>query len=352
MARSSAPKREHTKVRDMATTERVLESSPVLSVSDLSAEFLTRSGWVRVLDGISFDVAPGGCLGLVGESGCGKSVTCLSIMRLLKAGQGRVLARSVLLDGEETAGYGEREMRRLRGAKISMILQDPMSSLNPTLSIGFQTREAVREDGRGASYRRAVDVLRQVRLSSPEERLHQYPHMLSGGMRQRVCIGMAIARRPRILFADEATTALDVTIQAQILNLLKRLRDEFGTAIVLVTHDFGVVAQTCDRVAVMYAGKIVETGSVKEVLSDPQHPYTQGLIASLPRIGAPKGSLHAMSGQPPDLRALPPGCRFEPRCPVAVAACREAEPLLLPTGQGRQAACWLRTYPPVALADG
>ncbi|MCK9517875.1 MAG: ABC transporter ATP-binding protein [Dehalococcoidia bacterium] len=311
---------------------------PVLSVSHLTTEFRTGSGWVKVVDDISFDVAAGEILGIVGESGSGKSVTCLSLMRLLKEGQGRITAKSVKVDGEETRDYGTKAMRRLRGTKMSMILQDPMSSLNPTLTIGYQVNEALgRAKGSGGA-RRPVDSLREVHLSSPEQRVSQYPHVLSGGMRQRVCIAMALASRPRILFADEPTTALDVTIQSQILALLRRLRDEHGTSIVLVTHDLGVVAQTCDKVAVMYSGRIVEMGPVREVLRNPQHPYTKGLLAALPRIGK-TDELKIMEGQPPDPRALPPGCRFGPRCPEVDGECLAVDPPLVTIEPNHACAC-------------
>jgi oligopeptide/dipeptide ABC transporter ATP-binding protein len=308
---------------------------PVLSVSHLSTEFKTGAGWVRVVDDISFDVQAGEILGIVGESGSGKSVTCLSLMRLLKQGQGRVTAESIRVDGEETRDYSDRAMRRLRGTRMSMILQDPMSSLNPTMTIGYQVDEALH---RGHQPRKPVDCLREVHLSSPERRVNQYPHVLSGGMRQRVCIAMALASRPKILFADEPTTALDVTIQSQILALLRRLRDEHGTAVVLVTHDLGVVAQTCDKVAVMYSGRMVEVGPVRDVLRTPQHPYTKGLLAALPRIGH-TSELKIMEGQPPDPRALPPGCRFAPRCPEVSSECTSSEPLLVPTTPGHACAC-------------
>ncbi len=328
---------------DTSRTRSRPPGDPVLSVSHLSCEFKTRSGWIRVVDDISFDVQPGEILGLVGESGSGKSVTCLSLMRLHKKGQARVIADSLRIDGEETKDYDDRAMRRLRGTKVSMILQDPMSSLNPTLTIGTQVNEALRRAP--GPRRKPVDSLREVHLSSPERRVSQYPHVLSGGMRQRVCIAMALASRPKILFADEPTTALDVTIQSQILALLKRLRDEHGTSVVLVTHDLGVVAQTCDRVAVMYSGRIVEMGPVRDVLRNPQHPYTRGLLAALPRVGH-VGELKIMEGQPPDPRALPPGCRFAPRCPEAAEECHSTEPQLVATAASRACAC-LKAQPMV-----
>lgn len=320
------------------------ESNPVvLSVDGLTTEFRSKKGWVRVLDDVSFDVRAGEILGIVGESGSGKSVTCLSLMRLLKSGQSRILSRSIRLGDEEISGYSERRMRQLRGTKMSMILQDPMSSLNPTLSIGLQVKEAVeRAPGvrRNTIGQRVVAALEDVHLPSPADRVKQYPHALSGGMRQRVCTAMAIAARPKVLFADEPTTALDVTIQSQILALLTRLRDEHGTAIVFVTHDLGVVAQTCDRVAVMYAGKIVESGPVGSVLRAPVHPYTKGLLASVPRIGEGTRRIEAMKGQPPDPRYLPLGCRFEPRCSLASSDCAASYPPFRSVADNHAAACW------------
>lgn len=338
----------------MIATDPERREGPVLSVTGLSTEFRTRAGWVRVLDGVSLDVDAGEILGIVGESGSGKSVTCLSVMKLLKEGQSRIDAASIKLDGEEIVHLSSGKMRKFRGTKVSMILQDPMSSLNPTLTIGQQVRESLERSSnarRKEMQDKVVDALREVHLPSPGSRLKQYPHTLSGGMRQRVCIAMAVANRPKILFADEPTTALDVTIQSQILALLRRLRDEQNMAIVLVTHDLGVIAQTCDRVAVMYAGRIVETGAVRDVLRDPQHPYTRGLLAAVPRVGASPGELQIMDGQPPDLRNLPPGCRFAPRCPSAIDKCRTADPVLVTVAEGHESACWLNDSARAQKAD-
>lgn len=319
-----------------------MDSNAALVVDGLTTKFRTRSGWVTIVDDISFEVKPGEILGIVGESGSGKSVTCLSIMKLLKAGQSQVTARRLLLEGEDISKFDDRRMRRIRGTKMSMILQDPMSSLNPTLTIGTQVGEAVRraDTGRGGTRARSVSVLQDVHLSSPDRRLSQYPHVLSGGMRQRVCIAMAVASRPRVLFADEPTTALDVTIQSQILELLKGLRDEYGMSVVLVTHDVGVVAQVCDQIAVMYAGKIVEAGKVRDVLKSPRHPYTSGLLASVPRIGERRVDIQVMEGHPPDPRFFPSGCRFEPRCPERIADCSISYPPFSTTSGGHSSACW------------
>ena len=262
--------------------------SPALAVQGLSVEFKTRAGWVKVVDDISFSVQPGQIMGIVGESGSGKSVTCLTLMRLLKPDQSRIASSSIAIAGTETKDFDERHMRRLRGTAMSMVLQDPMSSLNPTMTIGAQVKEAIGRTARGDSSKAGiVKALSEVHISSPDMRVRQYPHSLSGGMRQRVCIAMAVASRPAVLFADEPTTALDVTIQQQILSLLRRLRDDHGTSIVLVTHDLGVIAQTCDTVAVMYSGAIVETGDVRQVLTRPKHPYTKALLSAVPRIGRP-----------------------------------------------------------------
>ena len=318
-----------------------MNDNPALIVDGLTTEFRTRSGWVTVVDDISFQVRTGEIVGLVGESGSGKSVTCLSIMKLLKAGQSRVTARRILLEGDDISRFDDRRMRRLRGTKMSMVLQDPMSSLNPTLTLGTQVGEAVKRIGSSEQSVRArsIGVLQDVHLSSPEGRLSQYPHVLSGGMRQRVCIAMAIASRPRILFADEPTTALDVTIQSQVLELLRGLRDEYGMAIVLVTHDVGVVAQACDQVAVMYAGRIVESGTVRDVMKSPRHPYTAGLLASVPTIGE-RPEFKTMEGQPPDPRFMPRGCRFEPRCSERLLECIDSYPPFFAVDNEHLFACW------------
>jgi len=304
----------------------------LLEVRDLSVEFHLQGTAARAVDGVSLEVQPGEMLGVVGESGSGKSVTALSIMRLLPSPPGRVVGGQVLFEGRDLLTLPEREMRSLRGGAVGMVFQDPLSSLNPVLTVGFQVAEAIalhQEVGRAEAWERAVEALRRVRIPDPEVKAHQYPHQLSGGQRQRVMIAMAFSCRPRLVIADEPTTALDVTVQRQILQLMARLRREFDTAILLITHDLGVVAQTCDRVAVMYAGKVVETAPVGALFSHPRHPYTRALLASVPRIeGAengvePGGDAHLPSipGQPPDLFSIPTGCPFRPRCPDARAEC-------------------------------
>lgn len=304
-------------------------------------EFKTRVGWVRVVDDVSFEVRPGEIMGIVGESGSGKSVTCLALMKLLKRNQSRVTSRSVAIGGTETRDFDERRMQRLRGTAMSMVLQDPMSSLNPTMTIGAQVQEAIRRSAAAdPSKAGIVKALSEVHISSPETRVRQYPHLLSGGMRQRVCIAMAVASRPTVLFADEPTTALDVTIQQQILFLLRRLRDDFGTSIVLVTHDLGVIAQTCDKVAVMYSGGIVETGNVRQVLTHPKHPYTKALLSAVPRIGWPNRNVSVVSGQPAQPTVRTAGCRFAARCSDVNAKCLEAAPPLRAAEDGTTCACW------------
>jgi oligopeptide/dipeptide ABC transporter ATP-binding protein len=309
---------------------------PLLEVRDLSVEFHLQGRAARAVDGVSLEVQPGEMLGVVGESGSGKSVTALSIMRLLPSPPGRVVGGQILFEGRDLLTVPEREMRSLRGAAMAMVFQDPLSSLNPVLTVGFQVAEAIalhQEVGRAEAWERAVEALRRVRIPDPEAKAHQYPHQLSGGQRQRVMIAMAFSCRPQLVIADEPTTALDVTVQRQILQLMAQLRRELGTAILLITHDLGVVAQTCDRVAVMYAGKVVETAPVAALFARPRHPYTRALLASVPRVDesstatAAGSELHLPSipGQPPDLFSIPTGCPFRPRCPDARAEC-EAMP--------------------------
>ncbi|MDP9367592.1 MAG: ABC transporter ATP-binding protein [Chloroflexota bacterium] len=314
---------------------------PILSVRNLRTSFATSSGVVGAVDGVSFDVAPGEILGLVGESGCGKSATCRSIIRLLP-GHARAEGE-VLFGGRNLLTVSPGEMRRIRGGEISMIFQDPMSALNPVLKVGDQIAEAVvaHEGGKRRAVRtRALELLRLVGIPAPERRLEEYPHQFSGGMRQRVLIAIALAGNPKVLLADEPTTALDVTIQDQILKLIVRLQDQLGMSVILVSHDLGVVAQTCQRVAVMYAGQIVEQGDVRTVLREPRHPYTMGLLASLPGLGQRERYLRPIGGAPPSLLDPPPGCRFHPRCRFAVDKCRSWPPHLLEVAPGHGAACW------------
>jgi peptide/nickel transport system ATP-binding protein len=316
-------------------------TKPILQVRDLRTSFATSAGIVQAVDGVSFDIHPGETFGLVGESGCGKSVTCRSIIRLLPSHA--MTEGKVLFGGGDLLMAGAEQMRHVRGGEISMIFQDPMSALNPVLKIGDQVAEAVQAHlgvGRRAAAARALELLRLVGIPAPERRLREYPYQFSGGMRQRVLIAIALAGEPKVLLADEPTTALDVTIQDQILKLIIRLQRELGMSVILVSHDLGVIAQVCRRVAVMYAGQIVEQGEVETVLREPRHPYTMGLLASLPGIGAPQRYLHPIAGAPPSLLDPPSGCRFHPRCPYAVERCRSWSPELLTVGPQHTAACW------------
>jgi oligopeptide/dipeptide ABC transporter ATP-binding protein len=318
----------------------------VLDVHDLRTYFFLRRGVVKAVDGVSLSLRRGEVLGLVGESGCGKSMTALSIMRLLPKGAARTVSGQVLLGGEDILTKIPREMRELRGSRISMILQDPQTSLNPVFSIGDQMREAIvrRTHGRRADVmREAVAALRGVDIAAPEQRIAQYPHQMSGGMKQRVVGAIAMSGHPEVLIADEPTTALDVTIQLQYLKLLKRLQQESGMAILFITHDFGVVARMCDRVAVMYAGRIVECGPVRAVFDNPSHPYTQALIASVPKITGTIGRLTTIEGQPPSLLDPPAGCRFAPRCRYADQRCHDAYPGSFDVGEQHTADCWRLT---------
>jgi oligopeptide/dipeptide ABC transporter ATP-binding protein len=321
----------------------VTASDIVLEVRDLHTHFFLRRGVLKAVDGVSFSLHRGEVLGLVGESGCGKSMTALSIIRLLPRGAARTIRGEVLLGGEDILTKTPREMRDIRGSRISMILQDPQTSLNPVFSIGEQLREAIahRTHGRTSDVmREAVEALRRVDIAAPEQRLTQYPHQMSGGMKQRVVGAIAMSGHPEVLIADEPTTALDVTIQLQYLKLLKRLQQDSGTAILFITHDFGVVARMCDRVAVMYAGRIVECGPVRQVFDHPSHPYTQALIASVPKITGTTGRLTTIDGQPPSLLNPPAGCRFAPRCPYADQRCHALYPGSYDIGNFHTADCW------------
>jgi peptide/nickel transport system ATP-binding protein len=313
---------------------------PILRVRDLVTSFRTDQGVLRAVDGVSFDVPAKATIGLVGESGCGKSVTSLSILRLI-APPGRIESGKILFDGKNLLELPEKEMRSLRGNQISMIFQEPMTSLNPVYTVGDQIVEAVRlhqKRSRSEARDRAIEMLQLVGIPSPERRVDSYPHELSGGMRQRVMIAMALACQPRLLIADEPTTALDVTIQAQVLDLLRKLQALLGMSVVLITHDLGVVAGHVDRLAVMYAGRIVEEGPVRQIFAEPAHPYTKGLIQSLPPFGTSRDAttrprrLPTIEGVVPDLRSLPKGCRFQDRCAYVVDRCYSEEPELLPVG--------------------
>ena len=318
----------------------------MLDIRDLRTHIVTRWGTVKAVDGVSFAVSEGETLGLVGESGSGKSMTCLSIVRLVPRPAARIVHGQVLLDGQDLLAKREREMQHIRGRQVAMILQDPMSSLNPVFSIGMQMREPV------ASYHglrgrplteRAAELLASVRIPSPAERLRAFPHQLSGGMRQRVVGAMAIAGPPRLLIADEPTTSLDLTIQAQYLNLLKELQERHRLAMIFVTHNLGIVARMCETVAVMYAGRIVELGPVARIFRTPAHPYTRALLESVPRLGTRAGRLTVIEGQPPDLANLPVGCAFAPRCSHAMAQCRAEAPPETTVGEGHRTRCWLHT---------
>ncbi|WP_342359001.1 ABC transporter ATP-binding protein [Terrarubrum flagellatum] len=310
-----------------------MTQSPLLSIRDLRTHFFNADGVTRAVDGVSFDVGAGETLAVVGESGCGKSVTALSVLRLLPDKVGRIVGGEVLFEGRNLVNLGEAEMRAIRGNSIAMIFQEPMTSLNPVFTIGEQIAEAVRiHEGLGAkeAEARAVEMLRLVRIPDPERRVRDYPHQFSGGMRQRAMIAMALACGPRLLIADEPTTALDVTIQAQILKLIRDLQSRTGTAVVLITHDLGVVAETCDRVVVVYAGRKVEEALVEDLFERPLHPYTRGLMASLPRMhkGKRRGRLNEIAGIVPSLREPIVGCAFAPRCPMAIDRCRAEAPEL------------------------
>jgi len=315
----------------------------VLEVKDLHAYLYTRWGVVRAVDGVSFVLREGETLGLVGESGCGKTMTGLSVLRLLPEPAGRIVQGQVLLEGEDLVTKSEAEMRRVRGRRISMILQDPQTSLNPVFTIGDQLVEALRMlhvDGKPALAHRAEEALRRVKVAAPEQRMRAYPHQMSGGMKQRVVGAIAVAGEPRVLIADEPTTALDVTIQLQYLALLKEMQARTRLAMLFITHDFGIVARMCDRVAVMYAGRIVESGPTRALFRAPRHPYTEALMASVPRMEASVERLPSIEGQPPSLHDLPIGCRFAPRCRYADDRCRHEYPPTLPVGAAHEAACW------------
>ena len=323
---------------------------PLLKVENLSTYFFTRGGAVRAVDDVSFEVAEGETLGIVGESGCGKSATVLSVMGLIPTPPGRIVNGNILFrpDADSPAvdlrTVSESEMQKIRGNIVSMVFQDPMTSLNPVLTIGWQLREPLQLHlgmGKKEATDRSIELLQMVNIPSPAQRLNDYPHQFSGGMRQRVMIAMAIACDPKLLIADEPTTALDVTIQAQILELMMKLQEELNMSVVIITHDLGVVGEVCDRVNVMYAGQIIESGPVDTLLDDPKHPYTHGLLQSVPKLGpSVKDRMEPIDGVPPNLIALPPGCRFAPRCRSRFDRC-EDDPLLKDVAREHECACWL-----------
>lgn len=323
------------------------KTAPLLSVKDLVVDFKTRAGNARVLDHISLEISAGKILGIVGESGCGKSMTALSIMGLVPNPPGKITSGSISLNGRDLTHLSEDELCEIRGSEIGMIFQEPMTSLNPVFTVGEQIAESVRHHEKAskqAAMARAVEMLKAVDIPEPEIRARAYPHELSGGMRQRVMIAMALACRPNLLIADEPTTALDATVQAQIFDLLKDLQNETGTAIVLITHDMGAIAELADDVAVMYAGKIVEMGTVSNVLSEPCHPYTQGLITCVPHLVPDpplvREALREIPGMVPALTDLGSGCAFEPRCDKAMARCKSERPDLLNVSHSQLSACW------------
>ena len=318
-------------------------TAPLLVVEDLRTHFFTRRGVTRAVDGVSFTLDAGETLALVGESGSGKSVTCLSLVRLVPEPAGRIVGGRVLLDGEDLLQKSPSQMRRVRGRQIAMVLQDPLTSLNPALTIGTQVSEVVRlhQGLRGTSLRqRVLESLRRLRIPAADTRLRHYAHQFSGGMRQRVSSAIALSCAPRLLIADEPTTALDVTIQAQYLELLKEVQASAGVAVILVTHDFGIVAAIADRVAVMYAGRIVEMGTTLQVFDEPSHPYTRALLRCLPDVNLKRQQLVEIGGQPPDLARLPPGCPFAPRCPERQAICDESFPPTVTVSSGHVTSCW------------
>jgi len=325
-------------------------SAPLLEVDDLKVYFASRDGIFRAVDGVSFALDPGETLGIVGESGCGKSVTAMSVLRLIPSPPSVVAGGAIRYRGVDLLQVSEQRMREIRGNEISMIFQDPMTSLNPVLTIGEQIAETVQLHqrlGQRAAWERAVEMLQLVNIPEPKKRSREYPHQFSGGMRQRAMIALALACNPNVLIADEPSTALDVTIQAQIIDLMLKLKEEFGTAIIMITHDLGVVAETCARVLVMYAGRKVEEAPVAELFNAPQHPYTQGLLASIPKLRVQDGAhpgrrqrLAEIPGMVPSLSSVLPGCSFAPRCPRATAQCRAERPLLEQRGEGHVVACW------------
>jgi oligopeptide/dipeptide ABC transporter ATP-binding protein len=318
---------------------------PVLSIRDLVVEFHTDDGVVKAVDGVSYDVYPGETLGIVGESGSGKSVSQLAVLGLIPQPPGKIVRGEALFDGRDTIKMSRRELRRIRGDDVAMIFQDPMTSLNPVLKIGHQIAEAIRAHNSDVKQKEARDrtirLLDLVGVPNPERRYDQYPHEFSGGMRQRAMIAMAIANEPKLLIADEPTTALDVTIQAQILEVLKKAQEETHAATIMITHDLGLIAELADRVVVMYAGKVVELTDVHTLFAAPRHPYTVGLMDSLPRLTVDEDWLRPIPGQPPSLISRPPGCPFHPRCTLSQgrARCREEEPPLRPIGENHLTAC-------------
>ncbi|MEW6228521.1 MAG: ABC transporter ATP-binding protein [Bacillota bacterium] len=315
----------------------------LLEVRDLKTYFYTEDGVVPAVDGVSFSVGKGETIGIVGESGCGKSVTSLSIMRLIPNPPGKIIEGDIIFEGENILEKSEAEMRHIRGNEISMIFQEPMTSLNPVFTIGDQVMEAImlhQKVGKREARKKTIEMLKLVGIPSAERRVDEYPHQMSGGMRQRVMIAMALSCNPRLLIADEPTTALDVTIQAQILDLMIKLKQDLGTAIMLITHDLGVIAETVNNVVVMYAGKIVESADVVSIFKRPEHPYTLGLLGSIPKVNEDRERLQVIEGVVPNPFNMPGGCRFHPRCSFVRDICKEEEPGLVDVEDGHQVRCW------------
>lgn len=318
-------------------------ATPLLKIENLKTHFFTEDGLVPAVDGVSLEVNRGETLAVVGESGSGKSITALSVMRLVPTPPGRIMDGKIWFDGEDLLEKTEAEMRDIRGNRISMIFQEPMTSLNPVFRVGYQIAESLmqhRDMDKKEAWQVAVDMLRLTGIPTPEKRVQDFPHQMSGGMRQRVMIAMALACEPQLLIADEPTTALDVTIQAQILDLMMELKAKFDTSIILITHDLAVVAEVADRAVVMYCGQVVEEGPVESLLTNPLHPYTEGLLKSIPRLDDERERLYMIEGMVPNLLKLPQGCYFHPRCPYATETCRTRPPVMVEAGAGRRVCCW------------
>ncbi len=316
----------------------------LLKIENLKTVFWTEEGEARAVDGVSFEIRKGETVGLVGESGCGKSVTALSVMRLIPTSQGSIVQGSIYLEGTDLLALPEKEMRKVRGNEISIVFQEPLTSLNPVFTCGEQVREAIslhQKLGRRKSKEKAIEMLRLVRIPDPEKRYHNYPHQMSGGMRQRVMIAMALSCEPKLLIADEPSTALDVSVQAQIIELLLDLKEKLGMAVLLITHDLAVVAQMVERIVVMYAGVVIEEAPVRELFTEPAHPYTEGLLGSIPKPGLPISRLPVIPGTVPDPLRLPTGCRFSDRCPKRMERCTVEEPPMFRVGNRHLSRCWL-----------
>lgn len=339
-----------------------MEREKILEIKDLYVSFDTYAGEVQAVRGVSLEVGKGETLGIVGESGCGKSVTMQSMLKLIPMPPGRIKSGEILFNGKDLAKLSEKELQNVRGSEISMIFQDPMTSLNPTMIIGSQITEGLKKHqglNKEEANKKAIEMLKLVGMPNPEKRIKQYPHEFSGGMRQRAMIAIALACNPKLLVADEPTTALDVTIQAQIIDLMRDIQKQLGTSIILITHDLGVVANMTEKIVVMYAGKIVEKGSSDDIFYRPKHPYTWGLLQSVPRLNATnKEELVPITGTPPDLFAPPKGCAFAARCKYAMKVCLEHNPELTPCGENHEAACWLlnenapKVKPPLDIMGG